>query len=189
MASLKGVYESFQNSIKYLSPTKLQGTVTLFRELGKEDLADKIIEQYIDANKEDNKEILDLSRYSFGYHITDKKIIERFASAYESHTEKRTLKEVLEKIAGKDGWDHDDEIILANTGPEEYYKFFKSEKGPHLSSYVDTCLQFGRFSNSTNQQRKIAENATTALTKIAKESSLTAMKVRKFGIKLEENNS
>jgi hypothetical protein len=181
------LYKSLKSHIKYLSPLDLDGTVRLFRELGEDDLANKIIDLYIDKRKNDAKEIFDLSHFAFRDYIKDKKIIEKFAIVHKSHSEKRTLKEVLAKIAGKSAWNEDDEMILANSTPEEYYTLFKSEKGPHLASYVDTCLQFGRFGGTSERQKKIAENATIALRKIGKEGPLNAMRVGNFGIKSEKS--
>ena len=104
---------------------------------------------------------------------------------HETQKEKRTLKDVLDKIAGKDGWGHDDEEILSSASPDDFYALFKSERGPHLSSYVDTCLKFARIGNASERMKKISENATIALQKIGKESVLNSLRVKKYGIKPE----
>lgn len=147
-------------------------------------MADEMIDVYI-KERQDEKKLFSLSEDHFAINIRDKKITEKFTAVYAAQKEIRTLKDVLAKIAGNDSWGDDDVIILSKGSPEDYYTLFKSEKGPHLSLYVDACLRFGRFVGATEQQKKIAENATIALKKIGKESVLNSLRVKKYGIKLE----
>ena len=68
----------------------------------------------------------------------------------------------------------------------QFYELFKKQNGVHLSNYVDSCLQFGRIDDATEQQRQISENATMALVKIGYENQLNALRVRKFGVDIYE---
>src|SRR5208337_1720386 len=91
----------------------------------------------------------------------------------------------LEKIAGTDGWNPEDERVLSNATPEEYYQLFKSERGRHLTLYIDKCLRFGEYDDSSPQLKKIAANATDALKRIADENRLNKLRVKRYGIELE----
>jgi hypothetical protein len=88
-------------------------------------------------------------------------------------------------MVGRNGWSEEEVIVLANATPKEFYDVFKSEQGEHLTHYVDTVIKFGRFFNASEQQRKIADNATQALRTIAKESPINERRVRKFGIQID----
>jgi hypothetical protein len=50
------------------------------------------------------------------------------------------------------------------------------------ASMTNKCLQFGTFLNASDRIKKIAENATVALRRIAGESSLNSMRLRSRGI-------
>lgn len=178
------LYNSFKQNYKYISPMNLDGTVRLFRELGKSALADEIIKIYI-AERKCEKRLFALDDYAFSGDIKDEQLIEQFTAAHEAQKEKPTLRDILDKISQKDGWGQNDELILANATPENYYDIFKNEKGSHLTSYIDTCLKFGRFGNASEQQKKIANNAIAALKKIGSESTLNGIRIKKFGIKLD----
>jgi hypothetical protein len=91
---------------------------------------------------------------------------------------------VLENISGKNGWGQSDEEILVSASIDDFYKIFKEKKGIDLSAYIETCLQFGKFSNATVQQKAISENAIGALKKIGNENKLNELRVNKYGIKL-----
>jgi hypothetical protein len=173
---------SFRNDMKYLGPSDLDSVVTTLRRFEKIDLADNLTKEYIDAH---GPNLLTLHKRSLRGHFRDEKLIEMIAAAYESQETVRTAKEVLEKIADKNGWDPDDETILSKTSPEEYYRLFKNERGPHLASYISTCLDFGKIVGSSPDQQTIASNATAALEKIAGESRLNALRVRRHGIRLQ----
>lgn len=182
---ISNLYSSFMLNCKYISPLNLNGTVQLLRELGEPTKASELIDHYIKERKEES-ELFNLREYSFSSDIKDAEIINKFNEQYKISIINESATEILKRIAGQSGWNTKDEIILSNTTPEEYYEIFKNESGPYLSSYVSTCLKFGRFANASEQQKQISDNATNALLKISAESELNKIRVRKFGINIPE---
>lgn len=180
---IDGLYESFKKNVKHISVTNLNGTVTLFKELGEDTKASELIDIYIHERKME-KGIFNLKENNVFGDVRDPEIIEKFDKVYEESITVETANQVLERIAGKNGWDRSDEVILVNTTPEEFYEIFKRTKGKHLSSYVNACLQFGNFANPTDQQKQIADNAIEALKRIAGESEINRRRVRKFGVEI-----
>ena len=168
---------------QFITPMNLNGTVKLLRELGKDSLADELIEFYIKSNHENNK-LFDLSNYAFRGDIDDSNIIKRFDEIFFKTKNQKSLRDVIYGLVGKNGWGAEDIKILSEASPEEYYNFFKKESGNKLSSCVETVLQFGRFQNASDIDKLISENATQALKRIASESKLNARRVQKFGIKI-----
>lgn len=181
---IDGLYDSFKKNVKHISITNLNGTVKLFRELGKDDKASEIIDIYIQERKEE-KELFNIDENDFFGDVSDSEIVQKFDEIYKSSVITENAVQVLRRIAGKRGWGQSDEVVLANTSVDEYYDLFKSEKGRHLSSYINACLQFGKFSNSSEQQNQIANRATKALQRIASESEINRRRVRRFGIELQ----
>lgn len=185
----ESLIDALTNSItkhaKYISPSGLNATVRLLRDLDHNKLADGLIAHYIKIRKNE-KEIFNLSNYSFREDISDPKITTEFQRISDETKKKITIKEVLQKIADKDGWGGEDERVLVSATPDEYYELFKNEKGEHLSIYIDKCLQFGRFVNASETGKKISGNAQKALERIGKENRLNARRVSKFGIKVQK---
>lgn len=179
---IKNINDKFKQNVQFISTRDLNSTVKLFRELGKGDLADELIEFYIE-NKSDRNTLFNLNNDPFG-DIDDPEIIKRFNEMFLKTKKSKSLKEVLYELASKNGWSTEHEKILSEISPKEYYEFFKSESGENLSLYVEKALQFGRISNASNTHKQIAEKATQALKKIASESKLNAKRVQKFGIKI-----
>lgn len=182
---INGLYESFKENCKYITPTNLNGTVSLFRELGEEEKASEIIDIYIE-NRKDETELFNMKENNFFGDIRDKEVIEKFNERYNRSVTTETAKQVLERITGRNGWNPSDEVVLASTSVDDYYNLFKTESGRHLSSFVTTCLKFGQFSNASDQQKEIANRATEALRRIAGESEINRRRVKKFGVSLED---
>ncbi len=169
---------------KYVSVPELEGVVRFLRELGKNELADKMIDLFVEKRRNE-KQLFSLQEQPFGDLVKDPKLIEAFNKVSEGHKEKRTLREVLHKISEKDGWGPDDEAVLAQATPEDYYTIFKSEKGSSLAPFVHICLKFGRLLRPSEPGKRISENATAALKMIAQENHLNEIRVRSLGIKLK----
>ncbi|CAH7392756.1 conserved hypothetical protein [Vibrio chagasii] len=182
---VSGLYESFKKNCKYITPINLNGTVSLFRELGEEGKASEIIDIYIE-NRKDETELFNMEENNFFGDIKDQEIIDKFNDTYNQSVTTETAKQVLDRIAGQNGWNQNDELVLANTPVDDYYHLFKSEVGRHLSSFVTTCLKFGQFSNASDQEKEIANRATEALRRIASESEINKRRVKKFGVNLED---
>ena len=175
------IYKSFKSNAKNITPTNLNGTVNLLRDLGENDKASEIIDFYINLRSEEI-DLFDPEKVSFFGDAVDKEVQAKFEVAYSILAITENAKQVLQQLAGKNGWNQKDEVVLANTTVDEYYDLFKSESGRHLSSYVRACLQFDQFANSNEQQTKIASRAREALQRIAAESEINRRRVKKFGI-------
>jgi hypothetical protein len=179
------IYERFKENTKYISPLNLNGTVSLLRELGRGDLADDCIEHYIKERK-DEPELFNLDRYPFRGDIKDQKIIEEFNKEYVKLSPQKSLRETIAGIAGKNGWGRKDIEIMASASEGEYYQIFKSEKGEHLHSFVNACLQFNRIGNTSEKEKLVASKAEAALRRIAEESEINRRRVASYGINVNK---
>ncbi|WP_144983064.1 P-loop NTPase fold protein [Halomonas sp. C22] len=177
---------SLVRNAKTVSPTNLNGTVVLLRDLGREEIADKIIEQYVLARK-DQPKVFDLNDYAFGGDVTDSKIREVFASEYEKIDSRPSLLDVLERLSTTNGWSPIDEEVLAESTPEDYVSIFDSERGEHLDQYVRVGLKFREWSNGNDVREKIGRNLEEALQIIGQRSRLNRRRVKKFGVIIEDD--
>ncbi|WP_287848951.1 hypothetical protein [Aeromonas sp.] len=181
---INSLYESFKKNCKYITPLNLNGTVTLFRELGEDDKASEIIDLYIE-NRKNDIETFNMEEINLFGDVNDQELITKFNKIYNQTIVTKTARQVLEDIAEKRGSSKNAEMVLAKTSVDEYYEIFKSEVGRNLSSFVTTCLKFGQFVNATEQQKEISRRATEALRKISAESEINKRRVKKFGVSIE----
>ncbi|VAW92129.1 hypothetical protein MNBD_GAMMA22-2361 [hydrothermal vent metagenome] len=182
---LSSLGDSLVENARHISPADMNATVRLFKRLDRDEEGSLLVDRYIELNK-DNSSIFDLDKNPLSRNIDDSEVIEKFNQQYYEIKNIKNAEDVLTNIAGQNKCSQSDEAILANTSMNQFYELFKKQNGVHLSSYVDSCLQFGRNNNATTQQLQIAENVTMALVKIGYENSLNALRVRKFGIDIYE---
>lgn len=182
---IEELQRSLVRNAKTVSPTNLNGTVVLLRDLGREEIADRLIEQYVLARK-DQPKVFDLNDYAFGGDVTDSKIREVFASEYEKIDNRPSLLDVLERLSTTNGWSPIDEEVLAESTPEDYISIFDSERGEHLDQYVRVGLKFREWSNGNDVREKIGRNLEEALQIIGKRSRLNRRRVKKFGVIVED---
>jgi hypothetical protein len=182
---LTSLGNSLIENAKHISPADMNATVRLFKRLDKDEEGSLLIDQYIDINKE-NDSIFDLDKNPLSRNVDDDEVIDKFNQRYYELKDIKNAEDVLTNIAGSNGCSQSDEAILAKTSMNQFYELFKKQNGVHLSNYVDSCLQFGRIDDASQQQIQIAENATLALVKIGYENRLNALRVRKFGVDIYE---
>lgn len=177
------IFQSFKDNINHISPINFNGMVTLFRELEENAKADEAIELYV-MTRDPKDRIFDLSLYAFAGDITDEKIRKRFAEIHESALTKDSLSEVLQRLIERSGWNLSDEYFLSERSIDEFVDFFQNSAGPQLSEYVTRCLQFGRYSNASDQQKKIGENVSEALKRLAQNSKINKLRLKRYGISM-----
>ncbi|MDX2481530.1 MAG: hypothetical protein QNK24_14495 [Desulfuromusa sp.] len=180
--------DSFKYNAKYISPVNLDGTVRLLRYLGKDKLATKIIDLYIDKRGSES-ELFNLDASALPGEIKDREVIEKFRKKHESLSERLSLPEICDQLLACDSCSDEEEAHLSQATIEEYVQLFKSHKGQKLSQYIDLCLKFRRLGGTTEHQELISDKTAEALKIIGRESKLNASRVRRFGIKVDRPSS
>ena len=176
---------AFEEWTAYVTPNELHALSTLLRSLREKDLADRTIEHYISVRKAEI-DLFNLEKNRSASEYTDTKLIGRFNETFSSNVTRPSLAEVVRRIAGKDGWSQEDMDVMASAEIKDYFEFFKSIESNQLTKYVNTCLQFRRIANATEQQKNILSKAIQALHIIGNENAINRARVRRFGIDVGE---
>ncbi|MBB6305022.1 P-loop NTPase fold protein [Rhizobium leucaenae] len=179
---LDGLRESFQKNVQYISPTNLNGTVKLFKELGRAEQADELLDYYMAHRKEDRR-FFDLDENPFGDNVDDEDVRAAFGERATEAEETRDLAAIM--IAIKGGWDEGQLTALATAPIDEYRKAFKSHSGQDLRRMLANVFQFDRIVNATDVMQEIPRRAREALKQIGSESAINARRVARFGVKVE----
>ena len=178
---------SFASAAKYITPVNLNGTVRLLKSLGEVEKAKGLIKIYVEARK-GTPEIFDLDDYPFADSVDDDDVINTFAEQTQEIVDQRDAATVLLSMAKHSGWSNDDIDLLSGLNVDAYYKIFK-EAGSNSSRIIGACLLFNRLGGATEKQKKIGKRAAEdALKRIASESKLNRMRVRKYGIEIPDEN-
>lgn len=180
---LNAIHTAFMSGFQHISPLNLNGTVTLFKVLGRADQAKEMIAAYVNGRME-GRQFFDLNEYPFSGEVTDPDIIETFNNKLATFVDDRDLAKMLLGIRDG-GWDEEVLRSLTSIPVSEYIRVLKSHKGRDLRKIIEAGLQFNRISNATESMREVARRMIEALTMVGKESSINARRVGKFGIKIE----
>ena len=175
--------ESFRDNARHISPVNLDGSVRLLRYLGKDKLATRIIDLYIEKRRTETG-LFAIEAAVEAEEIRDGEVIEKFRKIQEMLREKLTMRQIFERLLGEEKDHADEEGQLAQASVTDFILLFKLLKGTELSRCIDLCLRYGRLGGISDQQRLIYEKATAALQQIGRESRLNASRVRRFGVSI-----
>lgn len=182
---VEALSNSFTDNARYISPANLDGSVRLLRYLGKNALASRIIDLYIQKRGEE-KSLFQFDVNSLTEELKDPELLTKFQQKQKRLQEKRSIRDIFEQLLNNgEVPDEEGEMQLAQTPAEDYAALFKSLKGQKLTEYIDLCLKFGRLGGPTESQHEISEKAIAALKIIGAENKLNASRVRRFGIKID----
>ena len=180
---LDGIYSSFISNIQSIAPMNLDGTVRLFKELGRAEQAAEMIKTYMDAHSDDQK-LFDLQNYPFTDNIRDPDVIRAFNEKFATFKDERNPAEVLLSVG--QGWNSEDLSLLATLPADDYYAIFKKSDPESLPKLINNGLQFDRIENATPPMKEISRRVREALKRIAEESRINARRMAKYGITLEQ---
>ena len=101
---LDAIYASFMKTFRYITPVNLNGTVTLFKDLGRENQAAEMLKHYVE-NRTEPQSFFDLEHHPFGGDISDPAIREAFAVKSAALEEKLNLPAMLLALKNMDRGD------------------------------------------------------------------------------------
>lgn len=180
---LDEMYEAFKKGIQAVSPQNLDGTINLFRKMGREKQADEMVDMYMKERNE-GQDFYD-PNHSMFLNIKDEKLAKAFSEKLTTFKDERKPKDILINIATYSGWNPEDINTLSNVSSSEFYEMFKQTEGLDLRTVVSQALKFGKYGDASQEMIKISTEAEKALQKIAKESDMNAERVRTYGIIIE----
>jgi hypothetical protein len=178
---LDAIERAFRSGYRRISPTNLNGTVRLFKELGRADTANELINLYADG-RDDPKKFFNLNEYSFQENITEPEVRAAFDAKAATVEEERDFAEMLSDL--RQGWDEDTLTALSSLPVEEYYRIFKEAKGKRLRAILSGALSFDTVTNANENMKEIPRRAKEALKRIGTESPINARRAEQRGVKI-----
>lgn len=176
-AVLDGLDTAFRANANAITPLNANGTVRLFKELGREEQAKALARHYVDTRNEP-VEFWDLSEYAFKSDVNDPDLIAAFAEKHASFTPPALdAGDVLIRISRQSGWNPSDVQLLANLSALDFVTLFKKLKGEDLRRAVREALRFANRGGPESPEVMIATRAKEALNLIAAESPINARRV------------
>jgi hypothetical protein len=173
--------ESFKVSVSTISPVNLNGTVKLMRELGRNDIADELIEFYILKRGHEMK-LFDLSSYPFRSDISDAGVLAAFEGQHSKIEVLPSLREAITNSIENSGWSRAEMKAIETASADDFYALFKMNHGKKFGTIVRRCLN---FPNTVGIELRARE----ALLRIAKESRLNAVRVARFGVVVQSEST
>jgi hypothetical protein len=183
---LDAIFTSFMQNMKYIHPLNLNGTVTLFKELGRPEQAREMIEHYVTA-REEQRAFYDLDNDPFGRDVDDPDIRAAFNQKFKELEENRDVTAMLTSLKGN--WSPEVIAALASLPVEEYQKVFKSTSGDQLRRILSNIFEFDRVANATEEMKEIPRRARMALKLIGAESAINRRRVSRFGVKVDDEST
>lgn len=183
---VRRLQEAPATAMKHVGFADLHSSVRLLRELGHDNSASRLIDQYVEANST-NRARFDLKNYPFSGDISDPELVAIFEQKYSELREFVTAEQVLQRVSSKNGWSSSDESVLIAAGKDELKRIFLTTRGKDLVQYIEFCLQFSRSSEDSDPRREIAKSAIAALFEIAETSPLNAIRLRRYGLTVPTN--
>lgn len=178
-AVLDGIFASFMKNFKYVSPTNLNGSVMLFKELGRDEQAKQMIAHYV-ANRTEGPKFFDLSENPFGSSVTDPDVQAAFATKLTEVAVPMDIDAIL--LAQRNSWGEQEMAGLAAAPVDEYLKVFKSHSGAEFRQIMANAFQYAGVGNANTQMQQITEKSQAALRIIGAESSINARRVSRYGL-------
>jgi AraC-like DNA-binding protein len=180
---IKALVDSFKKSVRHISPLNLSGTSMLLRQLGESAIADELIDYYMDK-RANERALFDLDNHPFSSDIRDEVIRSRFRKQFAERQVALSLQDAVMYIAAGNGWSQDHINSLMAASEDDFYRLFKENHGKSLNAIIKSCLEF----DARDEYKKIGQAARAALQTIGNESPLNAIRVRRYGVLIDEKS-
>lgn len=155
--------------------------ISIFRQIQQNALAEEIMNDYIHYLSV-NKIIINSDNCYYFNQLKDGQFKEAIEALNNKLKPEISLVQAIEHMRYNNSWSSEHEDALASGTIEEYYTFFKSLKRGQIDKYYRGLSIFISSRNSKDSYRVISEKVHFALQKIAKESRLNEIRVKRLGI-------
>ena len=186
---IDAIFNSFKINYQNISKTNVNGTLSLFRELGEEEKADELLKFYMDNFKAELK-FFDLEADTFGDSVTDSKFKIALNDKFNSfEKDEENIGERLLRIHRNNySFGPRDLEILDKLTIADFFNLFKKKNQKDVHKLVRTARRLGEGASQLNSDRKycILEKVDAALKKIASEDEINKRRVaQRYNIEVD----
>lgn len=176
-AFITELYDTALHAIAHISSGDLNATVRLLRDLKRDDLADSLIDKFVDANKA-KPSTFDLKEHPFGGTIDDTKLRATFDAVHSRLTQLPGLEEAVTFMAKNSGYNPEHLEAMMKASVDEYHAMFlKEHDDVKLSNLIKWSLRW-----ADSDHAEITAKAKAALERIKATSLLNAIRVSRYGV-------
>lgn len=176
-AFIAELHDTALHAIAHIGSGDLNGTVRLLRDLRRDDLADSLIDKFVDANKV-KPSTFDLKEHPFGGSIDDTKLRATFDAVHSGLTQLPGLEEAITFMAKNSGYNPEHLEAMKKASMDEYQAMFlKHHDDVKLSNLVKWSLRW-----AGSEHAEITAKAKEALERIKATSLLNAIRVSRYGV-------
>jgi hypothetical protein len=180
---LQKMFQGALEAITSISALNLNSAITLFREHGRNQQADELIEAFM-ASRELPYGYLDDEVKIWPDAQLDPEFEKQLRKIDEAFVDTRDPKDVIRKMISQSGWNDQDVRLLSQLGPDEYVEIFESPWGRDLPKVAKFLVRLGSFEGG--DYKTMGEAINEALKRIARKSPLKARRVKSYGVDLGE---
>jgi len=181
---LDAMHDAFFKGVQYITPMNMSSTITLFKELGREAQAAEMLNFYIEARGSEIQ-LFNLRSDPFSDRVSNPDVIKAFQDKYATFKQEISPTEILLRIADTHSWNPRDITVLSTLSVDEYYKLFKATTGD-LRKIISSCLMFDTMVDPAAEYKEVAKRAKEALKRIGQESQTNALRVKAYGVEIDE---
>lgn len=184
-AVLDNMFATFKRTFATISLMNVDGTVRLFRELGRNDQADELLRFYID-NRVEDQGFWDLDDNPFGGEVRDAAVRAAVKAKFESFgTLQLDFPALLEAMGSSGSWNTRDVDAAAALPVDEYKRVFREVRGRRLRRVVNGGLLGRRSLGGGASMKTVADKTVAALRELGGESEINKRRVEQlYGVPL-----
>jgi hypothetical protein len=191
-AVLDRLADSFKKTYKTITFSNLDGTISLFKALGRAAQAKELLTFYV-HHRTEPQTFWDLGLNAFAGEIKDPEVRDAINAKFQSFgSSEVNMAKLLGGMgsAGTVGFDIADVDAIAALPVIEYTKLFKTKRGRELRRIINGGLTGVRSVNSPAGFTQVASKTVEALRQIAAESPLNARRVKLlYNVSIEPEDS
>lgn len=173
---IKDLYASARHAISQIGVNDLNSTVRLLRELKRDDLADGLVDEFVQARK-GKPSAFDLKNHPFGGSIDDAKLRAAFDAAFVELNPLPSLEDAVKFMVENSGYNQEQIDAMKSASEDDYFALFmKQHVDVSLQSLVKWSLRWDGTDHS-----EISAKARAALERIKATNPLNAVRVNRLG--------
>jgi hypothetical protein len=176
---IESIFNGAIENLAEIDASNINSTIFLLREFGRNRDADNLAQAYVAALPNELRAFTLDGHHFMPDQPVDAALAAALQARYEGFEDERDPRRVLMELAQGQGWNTEDERLMAQLSSDEFQNLIESTEGPQLRAVVKTALRMAEQGGESAPQIKASLHE--ALSRIAAKSPLRARRLRYWG--------